>query len=343
MGLCLQEMDKEQLISKVNDKLISIQKHPEANLFIYNYSPKVQYEKLWDEITMMARGLILDTEMNIVARPFGKFFNLEEHTESEIPNLPFDVYEKMDGSLGILYWLNDKPFIATRGSFNSEQSQHANEILYSKYPHTFDNIDKSSTYLFEIIYPQNRIVVDYGLIDDLVLLTIINNETGEERIEDIGFPIVKKFDGINDLKELKALEQDNKEGFVVRFKNGFRVKMKFAEYVRLHRIITGISNIVIWEYLSEGKSFDELLEKVPDEFYQWVKKTKEQLENNFNSIKKECESVYKKFETRKETAIYFQTQKYPAVLFLMLDKKSTDKAIWKLVRPEYSKPFKQND
>lgn len=50
-------------------------------------------------------------------------------------------------------------------------------------------------------------------------------------------------------------------------------------------------------------------------------KTKEQLENNFNSIKKECESVYKKFETRKETAIYFQTQKYPAVLFLMLDKK----------------------
>jgi RNA ligase len=92
-------MDKEQLISKVNDKLISIQKHPEANLFIYNYSPKVQYEKLWDEITMMARGLILDTEMNIVARPFGKFFNLEEHTESEIPNLPFDVYEKMDGSL----------------------------------------------------------------------------------------------------------------------------------------------------------------------------------------------------------------------------------------------------
>ncbi len=336
-------MDKEQLISKVNDKLISIQKHPEANLFIYNYSPKVQYEKLWDEITMMARGLILDTEMNIVARPFGKFFNLEEHTESEIPNLPFDVYEKMDGSLGILYWLNDKPFIATRGSFNSEQSQHANEILYSKYPHTFDNIDKSSTYLFEIIYPQNRIVVDYGLIDDLVLLTIINNETGEERIEDIGFPIVKKFDGINDLKELKALEQDNKEGFVVRFKNGFRVKMKFAEYVRLHRIITGISNIVIWEYLSEGKSFDELLEKVPDEFYQWVKKTKEQLENNFNSIKKECESVYKKFETRKETAIYFQTQKYPAVLFLMLDKKSTDKAIWKLVRPEYSKPFKQND
>jgi len=336
-------MNKEQLISKVNDKLISIQKHPEANLFIYNYSPKVQYEKLWDEITMMARGLILDTEMNIVARPFGKFFNLEEHTESEIPNLPFDVYEKMDGSLGILYWLNDKPFIATRGSFNSEQSQHANEILYSKYPHTFDNIDKSSTYLFEIIYPQNRIVVDYGLIDDLVLLTIINNETGEERIEDIGFPIVKKFDGINDLKELRALEQDNKEGFVVKFKNGFRVKMKFAEYVRLHRIITGISNVVIWEYLSEGKSFDELLEKVPDEFYQWVKNTKEQLENNFNSIKKECESVYKEFETRKETAIYFQTQKYPAVLFLMLDKKSTDKAIWKLVRPEYSKPFKQND
>ena len=134
---------------------------------------------------------------------------------------------KMDGSLGILYWLNDRPFIATRGSFTSEQSQHATEVLYSRYQHAFDKLDRGAHDLFEIIYPQNRIVVDYGSMDDLVLLTVIDNETGNERIEDIGFPIVKKFDGINDLQELKALEENNKEGFVVRFKDGFRVKMKF--------------------------------------------------------------------------------------------------------------------
>ena len=228
-------MKKELLQEMINEKLVSVQKHPETDLFIYNYSPKVQYEKLWNEVTLKTRGLILDAQMNFVARPFGKFFNLEEHQPNEIPQLPFDVFEKMDGSLGILYWLNDKPFIATRGSFTSDQSQHATEVLYTRYQHTFDKLDKTATYLFEIIYPQNRIVVDYGAMDDLVLLTVIDNETGTERIEDIGFQIVKKFDGINDLLELKALEENNKEGFVIRFKNGFRVKMKFAEYVKLHQ------------------------------------------------------------------------------------------------------------
>lgn len=333
-------LNKELLKELVKNKLVSVQRHPYADLFIYNYSPKVQYERLWNEVTLRTRGLILDSEMNVVARPFNKFFNLEEHKPNEIPKLPFDVYEKMDGSLGILYWLNNKPFIATRGSFEGEQANHATRILYEKYEHTFDKLDKASTYLFEIIYPQNRIVVDYGAMDDIILLSVIDKETGVERMEDIGFPIVKKYDGINDLNELRALEGDNKEGFVVRFKNGFRVKMKFAEYVRLHRMITGISNITIWEHLSEGRSIDELLENVPDEFYGWVKETKDELIKEFNIILEESRKTFKEFGTRKETALYFKTQKYSAVLFSMLDKKTPDRIIWKMIRPEYSKPFK---
>ena len=177
-------------------------------------------------------------------------------------------------------------------------------------------------------------------MDDLVLLTVIDNETGNERIEDVGFPIVKKFDGINDLHELKALEENNKEGFVVRFTNGFRVKVKFEEYMRLHKIITGVSNIAIWEYLAEGKSFEELLEKVPDEFYNWVKKNESELRTQFDKILTESKVVFKELETRKETALYFQTQKHPSILFSMLDKKTPDKIIWKIIRPKYSKPFK---
>lgn len=335
-------MNKELLHQMVQDKLVTVNKHPEADLFIYNYTTKVQYDRLWNEITLQTRGLILDANMDIVARPFSKFFNLEEHKSEEIPQLPFDVFEKMDGSLGILYWINDNPFIATRGSFESDQALKATEILYRMYSHTFTHLDKNSTYLFEIIYPQNRIVVDYGNIEDIYLLSRICNTTGKDlSISDgIGFPIVKRYDGINNLESLKAMNIDNKEGFVIRFANGFRVKMKFADYIRLHRVVTNVSNVTIWEYLSEEKDFDELMEKVPDEFYNWVKKTQLDLINEFNCILTECKSVFKKFESRKETAMYFQTQKYPSILFSMLDNRVVDKDIWRIIRPKLSKPFK---
>lgn len=339
---------KELLQQMIDEKLVSVQKHPTADLFIYNYTPKVQYYKLWNEITLQTRGLILDAEMNIVARPFRKFFNLEEHQPNEIPQTAFDVFEKLDGSLGILYWLNDKPFIATRGSFESEQAQKATEILYSKYADTFIRLDKSSTYLFEIIYPKNRIVVDYGSVEDLFLLARIDNETGNDLpvYESTGFKIVKRFDGINDLQQLKALEGYNKEGFVIRFQNGFRVKMKFAEYVRLHRIITGVSNVTIWEYLKEGKSFDELLVKVPDEFYDWILQTANGLEMNFKLIYDNAQEVYRKLyhEDKKIFALRVldEAKEISSILFNIYNGKKVEPVIWKMIRPEYVKPFKKD-
>lgn len=338
-------MNKELLTQMIDEKLVSVQKHPEADLFIYNYSPKVQYDKLWNEITLQTRGLIMDSEMNYIARPFGKFFNYAEHALEQIPLEPFEVFEKMDGSLGILYWLNNNPFIATRGSFTSEQSQHATEILYNKYSHLFAKINKNHTYLFEIIYPQNRIVVDYGETDDLILLTQIDNETGLDMpVEDIGFKIVKRHDGINDLISLKELEAENKEGFVIRFKSGFRVKVKFAEYCRLHRIITGVSNVVIWEYLSENRPFEWLLEKVPDEFYNWVKKTQTDLNERFNSLNilsieahKECYCEDRKIYASNVLGKYSSIS---SILFNMYSGKDYNNIIWKMCRPVYCKPFK---
>jgi hypothetical protein len=334
-------INKTLLQQMLDERLVIVQKHPAADLFIYNYTNKAQYDRIWNEITLQSRGLILDANLNIVARPFKKFFNLEEHLPGEIPDEPFEAYEKVDGSLGILYWLNDIPYIATRGSFISDQALHATKILHQKYPQTFDKIDRNATYLFEIIYPGNKIVVDYGDKDDLVLIAVINNTTGDDLpLPDIGFPIVKKYDGINDLNLLKTLEEENKEGFVIRFKSGLRVKVKFTEYLRLHRIITGVSNLVIWEHLSEGRSFDDLLEKVPDEFYEWVKKTTNELTAQYNAILTESQNSFKQLNTRKETALYFQTQKYPSVLFALLDDKPFDKIIWKMIRPQYAKPFK---
>ena len=123
--------------------------HPTEDLFIYNYSETAQFERIWNEVTLQCRGLILDGIGNVVSRPFPKFFNLEELVGKTIPSLPFDVYEKMDGSLGISYWVDNEVFIATRGSFTSDQAHKAMELLNTEYFDGKKKMNPEITYLFE--------------------------------------------------------------------------------------------------------------------------------------------------------------------------------------------------
>ncbi|WP_162903023.1 T4 RnlA family RNA ligase [Taibaiella koreensis] len=330
-GLLQQAMEKGWIVSR---------KHPQDDLYIYNYTAQVQYERAWNEITLACRGLILDAAGNVVARPFPKFFNLGEQSDAVLPAGGFEVFEKMDGSLGILYWSKGEPYIATRGSFTSDQAQKANALLYDRYREAIPLLNPERTYLFEIIYPANRIVVDYGDQEALVLLAVIDTESGAEfPPEEIGFPVVKRYNGVKDLSLLKQLEDPGKEGFVIRFDNNYRLKVKFAEYQRLHWIITQISSIDIWEYLRDNRSFDELLEKVPDEFYQWVKQTRERLLLQYAGIEQQCRAEFKVLDTRKETALYFNTCSYPGLLFSMLNGQDYAGKIWRMLRPAFEKPF----
>jgi RNA ligase len=346
-------INKDLLRKLLADEYVMVQKHPDAELYIYNYTRKAQFENFWNEITLLTRGLILDADMNIVARPFLKFFNYEQLKPEEIPVLPFDVYEKMDGSLGILYWLSGNPYIASRGSFASDQAKHANEVLYSRYQHTFDKLNKNATYLFEIIYPENRIVVDYKGKDDLVLLAVIDNTSGDDlSLEDIGFEIVKRYDGVNDFTKLRDDNDMAREGYIVKFRNGFRMKMKYAEYCRLHSVVTGVSNVTVWEYLSQNKSFDELLERTPDEFDSFIKRTAEFLnyqytyiESDHKNFMRDREIISPKFKNRKEQAEVILSAKHfnTKILFEMLDGKDYSKTIWSMIRPKWSKPFMNDD
>lgn len=316
-------------------------KHPDYDLFIYNYTPKTQYESMWNAVTMQSRGLILDERANIIARPFTKFFNYGERADQVIPAEPFEVYDKMDGSLGILYWYADQPFIATRGSFAGEQAQRATQMLNAKYADAIKELDRAKTYLFEIIYPANRIVIDYGSEEQLVLLAIIDTQTGEEEpVAEIGFPIVKKYDGLHDIDFIKNMQIEDKEGFIIRFNSSFRIKVKFAEYVRLHKIITQVSSKTIWEYLKEGRALDELLDKVPDEFYAWVKATVLKFKEEYESIESEAKAEFKVLEDRKTTALYYQTCKHPSILFRLFEDKPYNEIIWKMIKPVYERPFK---
>lgn len=145
-------MFTKELISKyLDEKKLIRQKHPTEDLYIYNYSKGVQFNRQWDEVTLSCRGLILDSEMNIVSRPFRKFFNYEE-PEAKIPvGVPFKVYDKLDGSLGVSYKVNGVPYIASRGSFDSVYALEATRLLHEKYKGSMDKMEDGKTYLFEII------------------------------------------------------------------------------------------------------------------------------------------------------------------------------------------------
>ncbi len=357
--------DLKILNDYIEKGLLEKNPHPSLPIDIYNYTRDCQFTQSWDEITLNMRGTVLDREGNVVARTFPKFFNMEEHTPDQIPSEPFDVFEKMDGSLGILFHYSGDWHLATRGSFSSDQSIKGNEIL-KKYQ--YEKLATGCTYLFEIIYAENRIVVSYDY-EDLVLLAIIDKDDGyeydlhsdepqmmglklSEILEACGFRIVKKYHGIEDYRELKKMIVDNSEGFVLRFKSGFRMKVKGEEYVRLHRLLTNFSNVDIWEVLKDGKNLDEFLDRVPDEFDSWVKKTVNSILTNYQRLESQVEKIYEyhmfgKFgdrepETDKKKYAEWVKERDPKIqpiLFKMFDGGDYSKYLWRLVRPTYQKPF----
>jgi RNA ligase len=352
----LKRIDWKILNAYIGNKLIVANKHPEYDIWILNYSKECQFLAAWDVYTLSCRGMVVDADGNILARPFMKFKNYEEYQASEIDwSIPFETFEKMDGSLIILFYYNYKWIVASRGSFASEQAIEGERMLNLN-SYACGRLSSKNTYLFEIIFPENRIVVNYGDRKELVMLGVIQTSTGVEMpYDDMRlsyfkyFTIVNKLElkSLNELRQLIDRGEDNKEGVVIRFSNGFRMKMKFAEYCRLHAIVTNVSNLTVWRHLMAGRSFDELIDRVPDEFFNWLKKTKLILQLHFNEIErqslKEFVRIYhvERKSNRKDFALEaLKNKKINGILFNMYTGRSYDEYIWKMVRPVFSKPFK---
>mgnify|MGYP001034226955 CR=1 FL=1 len=64
---------------------------------------------------------------------------------------PFEVLKKMDGSLGILYWIGNMPYISTSGSFVSDQALAGTPILNKKCAHLLEYLNKEAINIFLII------------------------------------------------------------------------------------------------------------------------------------------------------------------------------------------------
>lgn len=241
-------------------------------LALYHYSNRCVYDVLWDDISLLARGLILDLERGaLVATPFPKFFNYGERGVA-LPDEPFHAFEKLDGSLGIAYFHDGRWQVTTKGAFGATQARWAEARLAQC---DLGQLDPSTTYLFEIVYRDNRIVVRYGY-EDLVLLAAYDGAGGELDSAEIvalagrlGTRAARRYEygSVDDIVHAaEALDRDD-EGFVVRFAGGHRIKLKGSAYRRLHAIISRVTPLGIYEAMYAGDDLDVVRREVPEEYW----------------------------------------------------------------------------
>lgn len=390
----------DDLTATIDAGHVTRKTHPTLPLSIYTYTRAAQYEHAWTPATVRCRGLIVDDKTgDVVAWPFPKFFNVGEHAYGNgyAPPLPegetFEVFDKVDGSLGIVFHYDGRWRAASKGSFTSEQAQWAQAWLDD---HDTSRLLLGSTYLAEIIYPENRIVVDYGNRHDLVLLGAYNSSGYEITLrlaadgwQTIG-SVVRTWPALP-LAELLKLTEANAspdgqptsgmhaEGYVIRYTNGLRAKAKLAEYVRLHKVLTGITERDIWRYAGIEHFADQppklvakalgcpaaevealaaggrgplaaLLEQVPDEFDAWVRGVAERLAIEADGLVDRAAAEFAALahlsDDRGEFARAAQRIDHPGVraaMFLILDEKPAALHLWRSVKPEASTPFSSDD
>jgi len=348
----------EILDDYIKKGLVDVQSHPVFPLKVYKYSRECQYSSSWDDITLNMRGTILDSDGNLVAKGFSKFFNYEEVKDL----IPWGkevvwVQEKMDGSCGILFYYENEWVMATNGSFTSEQSIKGLEIFKSKYD--LDKFDKNITYVVEIIYKENKIVVDYGNDERVVFLTLFNKDR-ELNVSTMRSILLSQGVSISDIVNsellldsdenlaisLKEKNLQNSEGYVLRFQpSNYRIKIKFEDYVKLHSFLANFSNVDIWVCLKNGEDISKIVLYVPDEFDEWIENEKSKLIREFKNYVHFVNFVYHQIGRplfRKDFAekVKEQDSRIHSILFRMYDGKNYDDLIWKLIKPEKSRPLR---
>lgn len=342
--------DFDVLVSEFRARKKYIHEKRNGNLILFNYNDNAMYNNKWDEFICMCRGLILDIDKKeFVAIPFYKFFNVGEKKkidkDEEIGEC--SITEKLDGSLGIIYFYNEKWRISTRGSFNSPQSKWAQEYLDRQ----DYNLVKGNTYLVEIIYKLNKIVCNYDF-EGLFLLSIndkygneilsVNNiETGITSTKLYNFPPTTKWQELYDFVNTFS---SNTEGIVIK-KDNLRLKLKGNRYNLQHKSMSRITPLYVWECLKIGEHIN-----YPEEFEEDINKIKNILLSQFNKKKDEIieiKHLISNIENDKDIFILLKENKISKIIGKNISRRhssdddfidiSISNALWNDIRPTGNK------
>ncbi len=313
----------------------------DGDLLLFDYSHKAQFAARWNFFERVSRGLVINSVTGeIVARPFDKFFNWFEGGRKARGHI-VSVTEKLDGSMGILFRENGAYRITTRGWFHSEQAAWATKFLNANYD--LSDLPNELTLLFEIIYPENRIVIDYQGREALILLAARNRFTGEyvkffpdlyELAQKYNFPLpnVHTFNNITELIEQTGTLPAEQEGYVVEFSDGDRYKFKGDRYLELHKLISGLSYKNTIEAV-QNNTVDYIRAQIPDEFLQEFNAWVIEIENVIAQTKQNVQATFDAApkESRKDFALWVQEhhKKLAPYLFALLDGREITPLIFK--------------
>jgi hypothetical protein len=297
-----------------------------------------------DPIVKECRGIILrKNDWKIVCYPFKKFFNYGEGYSDTIDFETSKVQEKVDGSIMKMWYDGNEWIISTNGKIDSTDVTCAigksfNELFIeslknqldndeTKYNEFFETLNKHKnyTYIFEMVHPLTRVVIEYDK-PDLRHIGTRNNDTYEELDINIGIqkPTEYKFNSFDDVVNMSRLLPYSKEGYVVVDANWNRVKVKSPAYLAVHhlknngvisarRVIDIILKGEQSEVLSIFPEFTDYFNVASEIFYNF----KAELEKNIDDFKNMT------FESKKGFAMVASKTQLPDFFFQVYDGKYT--------------------
>ena len=359
-------IDQTRLDQLIKDKYVSCRPHPTLPLYILNYTPAAQSLSAleWDHTLSYCRGLVYEgTTYEVIDIPFKKFWNYGDGIRTGLlpEGLP-RIFEKVDGSYLNLFFYKGEVVVSTRGSFESDQAKWAQKWVNERVSFIqIDGFDEEFNYIFEVVIPEDRKVVDYDF-SGLVFLGYVRLQDGCEfaptdKIRWLKDYRVAKELEYSDLAELQSRDLENQEGYVAVWYNKdstFRVKLKFETYKLLHRMYFQTTSESIWEWCLLGYGADKISEQLKGadiNLINWALTLSTKLYEDYDNLKHEsslyfraciektnwsCDLESPEKERRKAFAMYATKYKHPALLFLMYDGRvgQYDEAIWKIIKPE---------
>lgn len=186
-----EELNQENLVERLRENSNIRENQLPGNISSFNFTSRAFLNKAWDNETVKARGLFIDTQNNkIVARGYEKFFNINERESTKLFNLK-SLFEndgkvigftKYNGFLGILSYYHDNLQFHSKSSNQGDYANYFKDLFYKQFDEVqiailTDYLKANDVSLtFEVIDINN----DPHIIEEknsrVVLLDIIHNE-----------------------------------------------------------------------------------------------------------------------------------------------------------------------